>query len=273
MMLKRLLLILILGFQCLHAEEYDGYTYNDFDFSMITMRKSGTHMMKKLFHILSEELGHPEAKRYYWDHFGGFRNQRLTRIRDQLLENKPTLLIVRDLRDIAVSLVSFVEIWIDKGYFNDQYSQEILVEWSSLPMEKKIEGVITGNSRYPFVNYFLDQDYTQIGKVFKQAKNRLVVKYENLVGLAGGSTNEIQKKELDKIVQFLHISLTEDELDYLCQNLFGVRTENEANTLCYTFNPESQGKIGTWRKHFTPYLQKLIKEKYRLYFNTFKYDL
>ena len=272
-MLKKVILIFVLLFQFVHAEEYDGYTYNDFDFSLITMRKSGTHMMKKFFYIIDKELGHHEAGRYYWDHFSSFRNQNLINIRQRLLSNKPTIFLVRDLRDIAVSLVYFVEKWVEIGYFDNNSDLNLVREWSNLSMEQKLRGIILGDTRYSFVNQFLVDDYSQISLALNNSNRFLIVKYEDLVGFEGGGTDETQRKEIEKIVNFLGLSLTSDEIDYVCENLFGVRSKNEATGLCYTYNPDNKGKVGAWEQHFSPTLLRLMKDKYSLYFKIFGYDL
>lgn len=271
-MWKKAIFIFLLSLQWLSAEEYDGYTYKDFDFSMITMRKAGTHLMKKFFYIISEELGHPEASRYYWDHCGSFRKGNLLTIRDQLLRDKPTLIIIRDLRDIVVSLVYYVEKWIDQGYFDRQYPQELLFKWRHLPMDKKIKGIILRDRTYPFVNGFLHEDYSQIENVLLNAKKALVIRYEDLVGTSGGGSDEMQKGIIEKICHFLNFNLTPDEMEYLCANFFGVRSQSEATGLCYTYNPDSQGKIGTWKKHFSPFLLKVMEAKYGSYLQKFGYD-
>ncbi len=80
----------------------------------------------------------------------------------------------------------------------------------------------------------------------------IITNYENLVGVRGGGDLEVQKKEIMKIANFIDVSLSESEVDSICDNLWGPsQTDDRMNI---TFN---KGRIGRWKEYFS---EKNIQE-------------
>lgn len=63
--------------------------------------------------------------------------------------------------------------------------------------------------------------------------------FEKIVGSRGGGSDEVQRQEIANIAKFLNNELSQERLDEIIQNLFGGTA---------TFR---EGKIGSWKQHFT----------------------
>ncbi|MDA3822161.1 MAG: hypothetical protein PF450_06060, partial [Bacteroidales bacterium] len=66
------------------------------------------------------------------------------------------------------------------------------------------------------------------------------INFEYVIGVAGGGCDDKQRKALIKISQFLHIDLSEEQLERIKAKIY--------NPKSITFN---KGKIGKWRSSFT----------------------
>lgn len=73
-------------------------------------------------------------------------------------------------------------------------------------------------------------------------------KFEDLVGPKGGGTLEKQKQEILNIAKHTGIDLNSEKTAYIAENIFGGM---------HTFR---EGKIGSWREHFTEEHKKQFKE-------------
>ena len=74
-------------------------------------------------------------------------------------------------------------------------------------------------------------------------------KFESLVGLKGGGTDEAQQQEILNIARHIGIKLQQKDVEEIANNIFGDM---------WTFR---KGKIGAWREEFTPEQRLLFKEK------------
>ena len=67
-----------------------------------------------------------------------------------------------------------------------------------------------------------------------------VTSFEKLIGPRGGGSEQLQQDEILRIAHFLEIPLTEADVKNVVADLFG-----ETSTF-------REGKIGSWKDHFTP---------------------
>lgn len=74
------------------------------------------------------------------------------------------------------------------------------------------------------------------------------VKFEDLVGPNGGGTIEAQRKEITNIANYLGLNLSAEKIDDVTNNLFGGT---------FTFR---EGKIGSWKNHFSQQHKKEFKK-------------
>lgn len=266
-MIKKILITLFLFFTLPQADAHI--------FNLMTFPKSGTHLVKKLLFILSEELGYEKAKCY---HFAHFRNGHdLGYNPNVLISTKimPTLLVIRDFRDVVVSLSH----WHDKRIVDTETGgrwpinfvpKAILEEWKTLSETDKITALIEGF--HPEALHFgnmLQEQFHHLHIFLKQASFPCIIRFENLVGPHGGGTLEAQVEEIQKIAEAIGIHLSLEDISYICDHLFGLREVDYGTDHVHTFR---QGQIGGWKTTFTEEQITQFKKKYNHYLIEFGYE-
>ncbi len=78
--------------------------------------------------------------------------------------------------------------------------------------------------------------------------NFLVVRFENLIGEEGGGTKEAQIKEIRKIVAHLGVTVSEERIQYVVDNLYGQTR---------TFK---KGQARSFERYFTPKVKQAFKK-------------
>jgi|GEM_PF-480466 len=257
---------------------------------LITMRKSGTHLIEKFLQLLSatnakeyikikeevdarfiaEQINFPcgtvvrSGHIPYLEKFDSFRNGYYHK----------KIMMVRDPRDIIISASYFVPKifdmkmqtkhpkWVD-WYVKDYGT--FLKKWDGLSINSKIASLINQevpDSIYSFTpDYYKKNnstfippfDYTyQFGPslTYMKSPNTLVVRFEDLVGAKGGGSNEAQYKAMEQIAAFIGMPFNRAVYKRISKDLFGSS---------YTFR---SGKSGAWKKHFSKENKKLFKDKY-----------
>jgi len=146
--------------------------------------------------------------------------------------NFKIITIQRDLRDqMIASLFAIEKIRVDSGEAP-----------STLSIEERLKDRISEENyqKKYFVGGYL---YTKIKEVNQLG---LVIKFEYLVGPKGRGDLDLQRLEIIKIANYLNITLNDEQIDYICRNLWG--------------SSESfrKGIIGDWKNYFT----EEIKEEF-----------
>lgn len=137
--------------------------------------------------------------------------------------------MIRDPRDIAVSHFNYVTN-IDKNHKSHHY-------FSQLPNDEiRLMTVITGQKNVVEpINKVLEDYFPWLS-----VKGCLTVKFENLIGPNGGGNEELQLQSVLDIASFLEISLRENQLNKIIDNIYSSKSP--------TF---STGQIGKWKEYFT----------------------
>lgn len=139
------------------------------------------------------------------------------------------VIIIRDPRDVAVSLVSYV---LDRPR---HFLHSRLIGMS--PPER-LHHAIVGDDRPGGLPDLRVRFQHILG--WQGWPAGLVVRFEDLVGTEGGGSVEAQRATLSRIAQHLDIALTPSQHDAVAARLFGGT---------HTFR---SGQISTWRRHFGP---------------------
>lgn len=84
---------------------------------------------------------------------------------------------------------------------------------------------------------------------WKNDANFLTLRFEDLIGVSGGGLAKSQRECFNKIAKHAGMKLDNKVLTYVTKNIYG-------NT--GTFR---EGKIGSWKKHFTSVQRTLFKQK------------
>lgn len=232
------------------------------DLYVITLPKSGTHLIKKFLYLLPRSIdsdtreSYERVKRKVIHATDGYLKKERKRY-----QGTKVLLMIRDLRDIFVSEVIFRNRIPPLGL-----SKELYAEWKPLSFEEKLSLLTFPKS--PFIGTCL---YSHTGK--KVYENMLelmaledvfVCRFENLIGLKGGGTRKAQEKEIIDMAKFLGVSLPDKSVKYIADNLFGNVVKKSK-----TFN---KGKIGSWKMHFNEQHIAEFKENFNEYLVVFGYE-
>lgn len=196
---------------------------------------NGTHLATKCLQLLLEP-------------YGGWKSIRGPHLHDQkdrdfYLENNCKLIFpIRDPRDRVVSY----------AYKIKKFKPQVKTSIQDLTLD-----VIT---QYGMVNYkYLVRipfyknmgDFSQYYKLYFpwfEYPQLLIVFFENLVGPRAGGSTEKQINEIKRIAQFIEIDPSEEEIQYVADNLWG-------NTFSFR-----DPKIGRWKEVFVDSHRKAFKQ-------------
>lgn len=215
-------------------------------FVVVTPEKTGTHLLTKALERLVDK-----TTINHWIHTAS--SQELIAFLDQAEENNvfiqmhalPTpeiidtlrakhykvIFLMRDPRDVAVSLLHYIE----KGWAYGPCRNDMA--YGKLSLDEKLDELITGSRfgcaavkeviglRIPW----LHQDPSFVYSAH----------FENLVGTAGGGSDDLQNLEIANIANHLSIFLTSELLEKVTTDLFGAPG---------TFR---SGQIGSWKSQFS----------------------
>jgi hypothetical protein len=241
-------------------------------FVLITMPKSGSHLMIKTLYLLtgSEAIWHtmfpsyqyvPPEHGFLYTHFC-VSPQLENDYRD--LGDLKQIILIRDLRDVAISVVHQIKkaSWPGMTKKNREY-------FLKLPFDEQLLFVIN----FEYDAYIMRKRVpaslqVSISKVAEQAvsymnkSNTLTCRYENIVGLEGGGTSELQWTELQKIHDFLNLDLPESQILDVCNHMYGDGVDPFGKNGFLNFQSTFRnGKIGSWRNYFTETHKAAFKKK------------
>lgn len=246
--MKKVFLCLLLQLGILHAQDQTlNKPLNDKIFLM-TVPKSGTHLMARLLCLLTGKSAFNIFEvnetsyffpRFDWsdEEFAQFIEENAYQIgrypfahftvakqAEAYLDLHPeikVIMIVRDLRDTCVSAAY---------YFSSG---------QDLTMDEKLMWVLT-NGWGEFEDFVSNiKRHAEKLVEWSQRPNTLLIRFEDLVGPQGGGDLSRQNAAIDRVCSFLGIQLSPLERRYILRNLFGQGSS--------TFR---SGQIGSWHSHF-----------------------
>ena len=151
--------------------------------------------------------------------------------------------LYRDPRDQVVSLTFFAKHMHPVGMnaIHPRLNVPLkLVDFNTLMLDFIINApcMHTGNTVAQFYAYFLP---------WLKVRDICPVKFENLIGPQGGGSAQAQLQEIRRISNWLGIRKSDQEIVDIARILFGKTTFRE-------------GKIGSWKKYFTPEHKQAFKQ-------------
>lgn len=160
------------------------------------------------------------------------------------------IFIYRDLRDVAISHAR----WVTKEpriFLHKYYSQ--LNDFDSQLMNSII-GLPVGT---PFGSNIsqpnIGQDFSRWQRWIDEP-TALAVKFEDLVGERGGECEETRLKTVQKIINYLNIDLSWQQIE----STFASYRMNPQES--HTFRKGSKGKVGGWKTVFKPEHKTAFKQ-------------
>ena len=213
---------------------------------IITLPKSGTNMLQKLLHLIYGIEPNSRCNSPY-DHWNiqdfslPIHSHPYSYFDRFIKENNKKILLVRDIRDVFVSLYFHFESVNGVPSSNPNYPQ--------LSKDEKIKFLIVTDEPYFGMKFYTDQ-------VLKWSRHpetlviTLVIKFEDLVGLYGRGSIEAQTQTIQTICNYLNIQRSEYQILYISYRLFG-------NTSTFR-----KGQIGDWKNHLNQEHLELIAKYY-----------
>lgn len=220
------------------------YLLNASDNLVITIPKSGSHLIQKCLNLINEEFK-IDSKPINFFHLR-YSEQSLKYFKSRNYNFIYHFLMTRDPRDQIVSFIYYfpklipVDTKIEFNNYRNLSFDEILLclicfgsswyqyfftdEWD--PTKK--EGC---NDIFNFYKSYLDWQNDP-------NYNFCLIKFENLVGPKGGGSLDLQYEEISKIFKHLKLTPKQEDIKKIADNLFGETA---------TFR---EGQIGSWKKHF-----------------------
>ena len=224
--------------------------------AIVTVPKSGTHLIKKLLKLVDEEGHYPI---YHTDEFYAS---------EELMEcYQKRVLLVRDPRDVCLSWIRYVASGQADGVDENirDLPDEAKVRFRELGIDKQIEYVIRGRSQqsevsgvHPTLIYFPLSPYEAAAKHAYDPET-LTCRFENLIGPKGGGDSSAQRLEIKKLLTFLEIQVSDEMFEKVIGELFGGTK---------TFN---KGQVGRWKKDFNRKNKKLFQKRRSHLLTTFGY--
>lgn len=261
----------ILSYICLYLCSFS-FIFADTPFTLMTIPKSGSHIAMKALHFLSggvpiwhtrfpslEYISPSEA--FLYTHLCLSPELEEAYI---ALPKLKKILMIRDLRDVCVSMVDQIHKGPWPGLSGDERDAFLALSFDEqllfvIQYEYDVHKVAATAPNSLQVS--LVRIAEQAARFYNEPKV-YVCKYENLVGVEGGGSFEAQIDELKKISKFLDLPCTDDRLQEIASKLYG----NEADpfgqkgfkNFVSTF---SNGKIGRWQSHFKEVHKEAFKKK------------
>ncbi len=168
------------------------------------------------------------------------------------------VLIIRDLRDVAVSQMhyimnlkrSYVKVAILCIYRRNMHKRHSAFSYFSClgNDHERLMACITGVNtpiQVPGI-----REVAEAFAPWLDEETCCVIRFEDLIGLNGGGNKEDQNTAIEKIARHLRISLTPSEIDYITRNLFSRKST--------TFR---KGVVEDWKNHLTEKHKEVLKRR------------
>lgn len=237
---------------------------------MNSVRKSGTHLLNKVLHLLDIKGGTSNAHLAPNEHLNELvaRCSKLNFNKSQAIlkafdPKDRYIIIYRDPRDVVISHI-FFKILPQKRNHNpkvpiSRFKNEKLKEHYNISkhisfwLKPQLDKKNFAKYRSGIKNIFTDMKIVSLLKK-NPAPNRLLVRFEDLVPeFAGGSSNEIKVEVLKSICSFAEKETSEEKISSVIDNLWG-------NT--WSFRKTDTKKVRQWEKYFEPKHIKLFQKKF-----------
>ncbi|NGX28903.1 MAG: hypothetical protein K940chlam1_01091 [Candidatus Anoxychlamydiales bacterium] len=251
-----------------HEGKYIETNPNKGDFIVLTIPKSGSYLLNKCLilaidkHIKNKnpKLTYNLQHCYISSNYYSGQTQVL-----QKLRTKKKIVMIRDLRDVAVSLTNYLTLDIIQSFCkmfpNTNY--EYLAKWyNNLSYDDRLFSLINSDRNVVPLNHMKTQSNSAV--YWMNTPNTYICKYEDLIGPQGNGTREKQLNEIENIVQFLELDLKKEDVNFIADNLYG-----DSIVKTFTFRG---GGIGQWENTFQLEHVKAFKEKLGKYLIEWGYE-
>ena len=252
-------------------------------FALITIPKSGSHLIMKALYLLTDSVPVWHTRfpsLFYLKPKDGFLYTHFC-LSPELesdyaaLPAMKKIICIRDLRDVAVSIVSHIRKNLWPGL-----SLEMREEFLKLSFDEQLLFVINFDYDVQEVaDYAPNSLQVSLAKIGQQSMRytydpaNLTCRYEDLVGEQGGGSNEAQKREVERLALFLKISIDPCDIEDIAGKLYGNETEIYGKGSMMNFRSTfTKGQIGNWKNVFKEEHKDAFKKKLGKYLIALGYE-
>ncbi len=241
---------------------------NEKEFFVLTIPKSGTHLIMKMILMLTGKMYTPgwalvpQLNVFDFGQINGkemedvfLKAKNLNRYLIahtnfvegcELVSNKYSeyvkILLIRDLRDICISCVFHQEEAIQKEIGSSNFNEQLMF-------------IITLGDKETKEKIFHLKKYAQLAARWRKDPQMITCRFEHLIGEKGGGSLNAQLNEIQTIAKSLNLFIEIDKLKEISRNLFGM---NKGPDIHSSFR---EGKIGWWRAYFNEDHQKAFEKE------------
>lgn len=186
--------------------------------------KCGTHFIRPFFTLLTNQaiLNRVVRTDYLEEAYHKNQIMMVTQVyapgqAEVLKDNHHKVIaFTRDPRDALVSMVFYLRSLEDQPWNNNRRDFiKVGPQFDDLTLDQQITSLICGNEHAPsYIKFYLER----IGWSLNPA--HLVVKYEDLVGSAGGGSDEIRDACIINLANFIHLELSQEQLEKVTAEMY-----------------------------------------------------
>lgn len=235
------------------------YTAKPKRFHLITIPKSGTHLLWRYFRVLKEEID-PQINCGIPFHPAKEQGQKNPRFRS--IKNQNLVLMIRDPRDIMISNVFWRD--VDKIPAG---CEELYEKWMELTFDEKLTLLIDPyppfkDSKFLWVSNPKHMEYIM---EYMELPSVYICRFEHLIGPKGNGSKKLQDKEIKNLATFIGIEISDGDIPNISKKLFGQRAAKR-------FTSFRKGQIGEWKSHFKKEHIDAFKTHLNQYLIAFGYE-
>lgn len=254
-------LCLLLSLACLplFSEQTQENKQTHHKFVVHAIPKCGTHFIQRIISLMTGEgifngdlseknLLKSEENGKILRAFSPWRHDRIS-----LLKKHHTKLVamVRDPRDALISNLFYMRQKAGKGVNRDVFA--VVENFDDLSLEDQLTSLIRGDKKtQPYLEFYRDR----MG--FSLDPYCLTLKYEDLVGKEGGGSDELQRKAVIKLADYLGLALSDQKLQQILDNMYDKKEDVPVDGAVFI-----RASIGNWKTFLTPYHKKLFKKRFK----------
>lgn len=248
-MKKFVLILLLLPKLILSLEAREKSPY------VLSIPKAGGHMVLKMMTLF------PDPPQCQWsDHVIAYGMRNPLYYDSEVMK----LIMVRDLRDVFVSLVYWFDAQLEAGLLKRHMAakrkriDDLIEQWNGYSMDEKLRIVLEDGKENLYYSGFMTENIEEACRLLK-LENNFVFHFEELVGPRGGGDQIAQWDGIRRFAQFFSIELSDIEIQEIGIQMFGTDYESVHDR---TFR---KGQIGSWKEHYSSENLALFESKYALF--------
>lgn len=223
--------------------------------------KCGTHYIQRTIHLMTNQtiinrninqakLAEACASNQILRSFQPYHSD-LTKILKET--HHKAIAMVRDPRDALISHVFYMRDF-PKNPNGDNTKRDFFTvgaDFDELSLEQQITSLIVGDEHaQSYIDFYKERTGWALNSKI------LTIKYEDLLGTAGGGDDAIKRAKVIELAHFIHLDLTNEQLENVLDKMYVDYGDINADGKVF-----ERSTTGNWRTFLTPKQKSLIKKR------------